>query len=158
MITVKNVKINESLSEETLCFSATVYQDGVRIGTATNHGQGGNTNVQLEKFHVTRTESASALEQAVDNAVYDFYNEKQREKVRKTLERNCVKYICVGWITDKGASYFQQGFQSKKPLAEIASTPKGLEAVQKLYDRLKSEMGEGDKILNTNLEAIGVRL
>lgn len=40
-ITVKNVKIAEFASEETLCFEATVYVDGKRAFTAHNDGHGG---------------------------------------------------------------------------------------------------------------------
>lgn len=38
---LKNVKIFESLSEETLCYSATVYVDGTRTVEVSNHGNGG---------------------------------------------------------------------------------------------------------------------
>lgn len=40
-ITLKNVKIAEFLSEETTAFSATIYLDGKRVGTASNQGHGG---------------------------------------------------------------------------------------------------------------------
>ena len=42
-LTVKNYKHLEALSEETDCFTATLYLDGKRIGTAQNHGHGGET-------------------------------------------------------------------------------------------------------------------
>jgi hypothetical protein len=37
---LKNVQISQHLSEETLAFTATIYEDGRRIGRADNHGQG----------------------------------------------------------------------------------------------------------------------
>lgn len=40
-ITIKNLKVAEFASEETLCFEATVYVDGVRSFTAKNDGHGG---------------------------------------------------------------------------------------------------------------------
>jgi len=40
-VEVKNVKIMNSLSEETLCFSASVYVDGKRCGSVSNRGNGG---------------------------------------------------------------------------------------------------------------------
>lgn len=40
-IELKNLKINERLSEETTCFSATVYVDGKRAFEASNRGHGG---------------------------------------------------------------------------------------------------------------------
>lgn len=40
-LTLKNVRIHADMSEETTCFSATVYLDGVRAGHANNRGTGG---------------------------------------------------------------------------------------------------------------------
>jgi hypothetical protein len=40
-LTLKNVKVLESMSEETTCFSATIYIDGKRAGHAGNRGCGG---------------------------------------------------------------------------------------------------------------------
>jgi hypothetical protein len=42
-ITLKNISHNERLSEETNCFSATIYIDGKKAGEASNHGHGGPT-------------------------------------------------------------------------------------------------------------------
>ena len=46
-ITIKNLKVLEELSEETLCFSASVYVNGKKVGTAENRGHGGMTDVDL---------------------------------------------------------------------------------------------------------------
>ncbi len=40
-LTVKNVKINKAMSDETTCFSCDVYIDGKMKGTAMNRGCGG---------------------------------------------------------------------------------------------------------------------
>lgn len=40
-IEIKNLKINKRMSEETNCFSATLYLDGVKRGEVYNHGHGG---------------------------------------------------------------------------------------------------------------------
>ncbi|HAT6805172.1 TPA: hypothetical protein JAN03_24570 [Citrobacter freundii] len=42
-ITLKNLKVAEFASEETLCFTATVIFDGVAVGEARNDGRGGMT-------------------------------------------------------------------------------------------------------------------
>lgn len=42
-ITLKNLKVAEFASEETLCFSATVLFDGVAVAEARNDGHGGST-------------------------------------------------------------------------------------------------------------------
>jgi hypothetical protein len=44
-LTLKNVKVHADMSEETTCFSASVYIDGKRAGTAKNRGHGGPTTV-----------------------------------------------------------------------------------------------------------------
>jgi hypothetical protein len=44
-IVLKNVKVMESLSEETPCFSADVYEGGKLIAHVSNHGHGGSNNV-----------------------------------------------------------------------------------------------------------------
>lgn len=158
MITLKNVKIYDALSEETLCFTATVYENGVKIGTAKNDGHGGNTFVYLDNPRSKTMAEESALEEAVDEAVYAIDKAKQEAKIQKKLERDCIKSVCVGWINEHGASYYAQGFKSKLPLAEIAKRPQGLEAIQKMVDRIKSELVGDETILNKNLEALGVRV
>ncbi len=45
-IELRNVKYFAAGSEETSCFTATVYVDGKKAGTAQNHGTGGPTMVQ----------------------------------------------------------------------------------------------------------------
>ena len=40
-IEIKNLKVAEFLSEETLAYSATIYVDGIRAFDASNQGQGG---------------------------------------------------------------------------------------------------------------------
>ena len=41
-ITVKSVKVYKSLSRETLCFVASLYFDGKRVGQVSNRGAGGS--------------------------------------------------------------------------------------------------------------------
>lgn len=48
IITLKNIKHMESLSEETNCYSAALYVDGKKWGTVSNHGHGGCDDVHLD--------------------------------------------------------------------------------------------------------------
>jgi hypothetical protein len=48
-VTLKNIKINQSLSEETTCYSATVYLDGKRVGTTGNRGHGGSDEIRVDR-------------------------------------------------------------------------------------------------------------
>ncbi len=45
IITLKNIKFNETLSDETNCYSATLYVDGVKWGVVGNEGHGGEDNI-----------------------------------------------------------------------------------------------------------------
>ena len=47
-IEVKNVKYMASMSEETLCYTATVYADGKKFATASNRGFGGETDIDYD--------------------------------------------------------------------------------------------------------------
>jgi hypothetical protein len=48
-ITLKNLKVHETLSEETLCFSADLYEDGKLIAHVSNRGCGGSNDVHPAK-------------------------------------------------------------------------------------------------------------
>lgn len=44
MFTIKNCKIIQSMSEETYCFTATLYYEGKKVAHASNRGCGGPTD------------------------------------------------------------------------------------------------------------------
>lgn len=44
-LTLKNLKVQEILSEETLCFSADLYEDGKLIAHVSNRGHGGSNEI-----------------------------------------------------------------------------------------------------------------
>lgn len=48
-ITLKNVKVNEVMSEETLCFSADLFENGKLVAHVSNRGHGGCNDVQPRK-------------------------------------------------------------------------------------------------------------
>lgn len=58
VIEIKNLKVAEFMSEETLCFSCTVYVNGKKALTAENQGHGGNTDIR-----------------ALDNALFNIIND-----------------------------------------------------------------------------------
>ena len=45
-IELKNIKVIESMSDETNCYTASLYVDGTKIGEVSNHGHGG-----CDEFH-----------------------------------------------------------------------------------------------------------
>jgi len=46
-ITLKNIKVNQSMSDETLCYSATIYLDGKKIAYTSNRGCGGSDSIDF---------------------------------------------------------------------------------------------------------------
>lgn len=51
-IELKNIKVNQAMSEETVCYSASVYLNGQRVGEVMNRGHGGcdETRIDLEVY------------------------------------------------------------------------------------------------------------
>jgi hypothetical protein len=47
-ITLKAVKIHQDMSEETLCFSASLYWNGKKVGRVNNGGHGGGNNYSYD--------------------------------------------------------------------------------------------------------------
>lgn len=111
-VTLKNVKHAQFASEETNCFTATVYIQGVRFGYANNSGKGGPTDVtpvdvtnttmkefneecrrideELKKFPVPKSDGFNAemfydLELAIDEALITFLVERDVKKLLKKV-------------------------------------------------------------------------
>jgi len=53
-VELKNLKIHRDMSQETTCFSATLYIDNVKVGEASNTGRGGNNMVRMVDFKLQR--------------------------------------------------------------------------------------------------------
>ena len=69
---VKNVKIHKDMSEETLCFSAAIYADGKRIGTAKNQGQGGPNHYEADDDEAFKALEAFAKERGTVEEKFSF--------------------------------------------------------------------------------------
>lgn len=109
-ITLKNLKINDRLSDETTCFSATVVLDGKPIGTASNRGCGG-----CDEYHWTDREAGKRLEEYartlpkveaygmtfnpdLGSLIADLIDKQEEEK---TLRRWCKTQVVFRLKTDK---------------------------------------------------------
>lgn len=116
-IEAKNIKIAKFASEETLCFEATIYVDGKKVGTAHNHGQGGNTDVhfddrEFQKKVETYCKSLPPivsdtmmdphdeskpfsypqdLENLIDGLINDFDNQKEIKRIEKKIQKEATK-------------------------------------------------------------------
>jgi len=87
-IEIKNYKRDSVMSEETECFSATIYVDGVKAGTVSNRGHGGCNDYywsnpvlgkQLEEYAQAQTTQYEfeKLDQLIDDIVAQVATEKQ---------------------------------------------------------------------------------
>ena len=91
---VKNVKEHRDMSEETLCFSCSIYADGKRIATASNRGCGGSheyTHEDWDAFKALEQHAAEWSEcsfEPLDDFVYHMIDEFEWQK---KLRRDCRK-------------------------------------------------------------------
>lgn len=172
-IELRNIKIYEKLSEETIAFSANIYINGVNAGQADNTGHGGPTSygynsakgkklldeaeaycqtLPAEVLHDTPSKGKTVtiqmnLENYIDNLVSAHQQKKYLEKFHKRMNKD-QQYAIIFGIADQ--QYRKLKFPL--PLTEMLKLPKGIAAIKKaiqedIFPRLK----DGEKILNTNL-------
>ena len=169
---LKNVKINEAFSEETLMFKADLYVNGKKVAYANNDGRGGCTfyreysrelrpiieqaeaycKTLPSKFHTygeKTLEIKSNLEHWIDEVVYAISNKKEIEKHKKKLAKDMLKGICYG--NENGYKLLHwKGYT----LEQILNRNEGREQVTK---KIKELVSQGETILNTNLSQLCLR-
>ena len=104
MYTIKNVSVNQRMSEETTCFSADVYRDGVKVLSVTNRGCGGSHGYDeyvkgslAEADAYAKTLPATVYQGVtiapdLDSMIDDLLNDYLLEKdVKKYLKKFCFK-------------------------------------------------------------------
>ena len=101
------------------------------------------------KFH-------SQTQELIDIAFTAAEREKDEKKAQRKKEKHCLYGIV--YEKDGVSGYYTNLFRI--PLKHIVNSfgEKGVETIQKLYDKTKIEIGEKGKILNTNLEELGIKL
>lgn len=166
-IELKNIKINLTFSEETIMFQADVFVNGKKTAYANNDGRGGCTFYnsyhapnndedlrQAEAYCKTlppiRSEELNfEYDMNLEHFIDDLIEAELKKKEQKKLEKKMADTIM--WGKPNGHSYMQTKF--KIPLAKIP-----LFKLQEIVDKYKKEFKEGDEFLNTNFEALGVKL
>ena len=83
---VDRVKVNQSFSEETLCFRAEVLLDGKLVGYAFNEGHGGPTHVTVKEEFLRSVKVPAGLAEHVDRLVEE---QDQVKRLQKTYRRWC---------------------------------------------------------------------
>ena len=168
-IELKQVKYYERLSEETNCFTAFVYVDGIKCASAENRGYGGNTDIwpldikykelvkQAEEFCKTLPPYVFSdgdtmpyrLDTLVDELVEKYLDEKHKEKHAKKMKKLFNEAIVIGndreYITLK----------LKKPLSFYLENSNILtfQVVIKnlITEKLKKYEAQNYRLLNNNI-------
>ena len=169
---LKNVKINEAFSEETLMFKADLYVNGKKCAYASNDGRGGCTFynaysqelrpllAQAEAYCITlpskfvtygekTLEIKSTLEHWIDELTCDMSNKKEAEKHKKKLAKDMLKGICYGSENEYKVLHWK-GYT----LEQILNRNEGREVVTK---KIKELVEQGETILNTNISQLCLR-
>ncbi len=163
-IELKSIKFIEAMSEETNAFTANLHINGKKVGRCKNQGHGGCTDYDadspedrpviaeaeayckaLPKIKWKDMEFDQSLESVIDQLLEDWLKAKQTKK----FERKMKTCILVG-VPD-ASSYGVYNF--KQPLSDV----KGMQ-LQNSINRIKARLETGEAILNTNLEALGVKV
>lgn len=142
-LSLKKFKFFPSLSEETNCFTADLYINGKLVGTTSNRGYGGNTDIhhansegltlisQADKYFKSLPpkrvdcswddkgyfEMKSSLENEVDELVDNLIQEKDKKRIEKWVDSHCKKGIVVD--SKKGTYHFYP-FDMSKPMPILA--------------------------------------
>ena len=120
-IELKNLKINERLSEETTCFSATVYVDGKRAFETGNRGHGGCNEYHGDTsaaaaYAATLPPYEGRLPYDLDMLIDDLI---EAERFERALKRDLKRVAFVD-----GGKYY---------VTKVAATPDMIAAVIKRY-------------------------
>ncbi len=152
-IELKNVKHMASLSHETHCFTATIYVNGKKAGTAENRGNGGNTDIywgdkqlrdKARQYIATLPtrhygDGEAVYSQIVDEEIY-VDDLLQDWLVKKDYRRDIARRLM--WIKD-GAVYQSKICSKETIAAAIRDSEKVLETTgaQVLLNCLDVEKG-----------------
>ncbi|WP_286775073.1 MULTISPECIES: hypothetical protein [Sphingobacterium] len=163
-IELKNIKHAPSLSEETEAFTASLYINGEHAGYAKNAGHGGSTDYyhkdakgkdlikQAEEYAKTFKKPDDpfvnmALEEKIDDLLYDNLQKKELEKFNKKLAKLIDNGIAYG-IPNDSYAYFTFNHSIEKFLNNI----KGVEHIKNLIrNKIIPKLGSDKIILNTNI-------
>ena len=97
-ISLKSVKVHDDMSEETMCFSATIYVNGKKAGDAKNNGHGGcNYYYMKDGFEESVLEEWAKQKtgetfEALDSLLFDLIQDYEEEK---QFKRWCKKWTVL---------------------------------------------------------------
>ena len=163
---LKNVKINEAFSEETLMFMADLFVNGKKVAYANNDGRGGCTFYNayenqrealakaeayakslpstITEFGGKDFEFKSNLETWIDDTLYKIHNAKAEAKAEKKMQ--LIMQTQVVWGIPNGNTYKHLGFKGGVKLEVLSPA-----SVKNLVDAVKSRMKPNEEIFNKNI-------
>lgn len=147
-IELKNISYNARLSEETHCFAATVYIDGVKAGDAENRGHGGMTTVNppaleqrinayaktLPKKHFSESLGGGEYEQSCESIIDGMVTDYLIRRDMKTALKRKVLFTKAG---TKGV-FATKGMKPEEVTAAVA----------KGEGHVKTLLKDADRVLN----------
>ena len=145
-IQVKNVKIYDGLSEETVAFNASIYVDGKKVGDAKNNGRGGANDIDVfTKDGRWNRDLISDMELEAETHTWTYEGE--------TYSHNLDSYI--GKLVDD--------FEEQRNLKRMCRTKTLYRIPDKTYDEgeyhiMKHKYGEDVKTYLTKTYGDGVRI
>ena len=163
---LKNVKINEAFSEETLMFRADLFVDGKKVAYTNNDGRGGCTFYNayegqretlakaeayakslpstITEFGGKDFEFKSNLETWIDETLYNIHNAKAIAKAEKKMQK--LMETQVVWGVPNGNTYRHMGFKHDIKLGVLSPA-----SIKSLVDAVKSRMLPNEEIFNKNI-------
>ncbi len=153
-LSVKAVKLHEDMSQETTCFSATIYFDGKRLGKVMNEGCGGCHRYEFGKglreleawANEQETEYKSEkLDQLVEIAMNLFLNAQADKRWLARKSKTSTPYRLVG---DEEGSW-------RCVNAPLAANVFGFLAKKYGADQIAVIHGVDEKVLRTSLALHG---
>jgi hypothetical protein len=169
-IKLKNIHVDFRMSEETNAFTADLFIDGVKAGTASNRGTGGMTEVRAKDLNAVQLIKDAetwckklppeivpsndgsgksetypmSLDYFLDSLV-DKHIEKLEDWRVQRLTNNSIIYGVPG-----GVQY--RRFAFNHAIAHMVQTEAGIEALKNtILKKILPTLGEGEKILNKNI-------
>lgn len=155
---IKSLKHLEYRSEETNCFSATLYVNGKKVADCGNSGHGGPTDVkffpqyremerEIEDFLKTQPkinfesyEFDRTLDYIVDELVEELLKAKDFNKILKRTGKSLI-------FRDSQGTYYQIGWK-KHTVDELLKTPSGRDMLKKT---IASHVTDGTILINENI-------
>jgi hypothetical protein len=163
---LKNVKFSEWNSEETNCFQAVVYFNGVKSAMVQNEGHGGSTDLYPigDNFEAFRKVRAYCQSQAdanreeyfetytiIDLIFEDWLKDHYAKKDQLKLSKNFNKGICYATVDEEKEKYAILTFNKGKQKVTISEMQSNVYGRQHLIKSCEKLVADGYKILNTNL-------